>query len=75
MSESKVSTVQVGPGATGLLGLLFVYLKVTNQIDWSWLWVLSPFWIPLALFVGFLLCLLTIVGVAMGWDSIQNRRR
>lgn len=33
-------------GTTALL-LLFVGLKLTGQIDWSWWWVLSPFWITL----------------------------
>lgn len=33
----------------GVLGLIFITLKLTNFIDWSWLWVLSPFWIPLTL--------------------------
>lgn len=32
----------------GLLTLLFVYLKLTNQITWSWLWVVAPMWMPLA---------------------------
>ena len=27
------------------LTLLFIYLKMTSYIDWSWLWVLSPLWI------------------------------
>lgn len=29
---------------TDLLGLLFLALKLTNQIDWSWWWVTAPFW-------------------------------
>ena len=32
-----------------LLGILFVGLKLTNYIDWSWWWVTAPFWAPLAL--------------------------
>ena len=36
------------------LTLLFIYLKMTSQIDWSWLWVLSPLWID---FLGGLLVL------------------
>ena len=32
-----------------LLGVAFVILKLTGFIDWPWLWVLSPFWVPLAL--------------------------
>jgi len=27
------------------LGLLFIGLKLAGSIDWSWIWVLSPFWI------------------------------
>jgi len=29
--------------------LVFFVLKMTNYIDWSWIWVLSPLWIPFAL--------------------------
>jgi hypothetical protein len=29
-----------------LLLILFIGLKLTNHIDWSWWWVLSPLWIP-----------------------------
>ena len=35
----------------GLLGVLFVGLKLTGYITWSWLWVLSPFWIPAILYI------------------------
>ena len=34
---------------TTLLTVLFVGLKLTNYIDWSWWWVLSPLWIPVAI--------------------------
>jgi hypothetical protein len=32
-----------GVNITGLLGILFVGLKLTGYIDWSWWWVTSPF--------------------------------
>ena len=38
-----------------LLTLLFVALKLTGHIDWSWWWVLSPLWIvtaPVLLILG-----------------------
>ena len=44
-----------GSGFTGLLTVLFVGLKLTNVIAWSWWWVLSPLWIPLLLWIGFLI--------------------
>lgn len=33
----------------GVLTILFITLKLTNVIHWSWLWVLSPIWISWAL--------------------------
>lgn len=39
-----------GIGFVGLLTILFVGLKLTGYIDWSWWWVLSPIWIA-AIFV------------------------
>lgn len=46
--EVKSSTFPLA----GILGIVFIVLKLTGVIDWSWLWVLSPFWIPVALWVG-----------------------
>lgn len=34
-----------------LLLLLFIGLKLGNVIDWSWIWVLSPIWIPYAMII------------------------
>lgn len=34
-----------GVGFTALLTLLFIGLKLTGYITWSWVWVLSPMWI------------------------------
>jgi len=28
----------------GILGLIFITLKLTGVIAWSWWWVLAPFW-------------------------------
>lgn len=44
-----------GIGFLGALALIFITLKLTGYIDWSWWWVLSPLWIPLAAFVAFLI--------------------
>lgn len=34
-----------------MLGVAFVALKLCGEIDWNWLWVLSPFWIQAAFLV------------------------
>lgn len=41
-----------GVGFFGLLTLLFIGLKLTKVITWSWVWVLSPIWLPLAVLLA-----------------------
>ena len=40
-----------------ILTIIFITLKLTNNIDWSWVWVLSPLWIEFAL----ILCIVLII--------------
>lgn len=54
MSRNSSSSSSGGVGFMGLLAVLFIGLKLTGHIDWSWWWVLSPIWGPLALVVLFL---------------------
>ena len=56
---SKTSSSK-GIGFAGLLTIVFIVLKLTSTIDWSWWWVLSPVWIPLAFWV---VVILGIVGL------------
>ncbi len=64
MSSSSSSGNAGGIGLAGALGLLFIGLKLGGVIAWSWLWVLSPFWIPLAISAVILLVagVIAIVG-------------
>lgn len=41
---SKGNHTSGGIGFCGLLTILFVGLKLTGHISWSWLWVLAPLW-------------------------------
>jgi len=36
-----------GVGFFGVLAALFIGLKLTNYITWSWWWVLAPLWLPI----------------------------
>jgi hypothetical protein len=40
-----------GIGIGGLLTIIFIVLKLTGLISWSWWWVLSPIWISLLIFI------------------------
>lgn len=44
MRESS-NTSSGGIGFVGLLTIVFITLKLTGIIAWSWWWVLSPLWI------------------------------
>lgn len=57
-----------GIGILGLLGIVFVTLKLTGVIDWSWWWVTLPFWGGLAL-------ALAIYGIASGIEASKRERR
>lgn len=52
--------VGVRIGFCGFFGLLFVGLRLGRLIDWSWWWVLSPFWIGPAIVVTILVLVATV---------------
>ena len=47
----------LGIGFPGLLALIFITLKLTGHIDWSWWWVLAPLWGSVALALFVVLCI------------------
>lgn len=58
-----------------ILGLIFITLKLTGYISWSWLWVLAPFWMPITLIL--LVFLLFLLGgmVVIFFNTLFNNRR
>lgn len=61
--SSTSKTTNGGIGFTGVLAILFIGLKLTGVIQWSWLWVLSPLWLPWAvvLVVAFFIFLTALI--------------
>ncbi len=53
----------------GLLTIVFITLKLTNVITWSWWWVLLPLWGPMA----FMLSLGIIVLIGLGVLSLMRK--
>lgn len=52
-----------GVGTSGLLGVAFVVLKLTGYINWSWLWVTAPFWIPILVILVLLFVMVLIKSI------------
>jgi hypothetical protein len=51
-----------GISLSTILGVVFIILKLTGVISWSWVWVLAPFWIPLAL-VALIVAIIIIITI------------
>ena len=51
------TTVNTGMKFCDVLLIVFIVLKLCKVINWSWWWVLSPFWIPMCLYLIFFIIL------------------
>ena len=65
MSTNSNAASSGGIGFVGLLTIVFIALKLTGVIGWSWWWVLSPLWITPLIFLAILL-----VGLVV-WFSVE----
>jgi uncharacterized protein (DUF983 family) len=67
---------QTSSGGLGLgaLLVLFIGLKLTGHIDWSWWWVMSSVWIPLAIFVVLAIVFALGAGTLKLLDGRSSRR-
>ena len=63
MTKSTTSNSTVSLGFLEFLALIFITLKLTGYIGWSWWWVLAPLWGQVVIFV---VALLFIVVYAVG---------
>ena len=58
---------QSSESGIGFLFILFLILKLTGVINWSWWWVTSPLWIPFALAfsLGFVVIIIAIIALLL----------
>lgn len=66
--SKKVGYTSGGIGFCGTLFIVFFVLKVLNLLDWSWVWIFAPLWIPVALVI-LLLIIALIVAAFSGEDD------
>jgi hypothetical protein len=72
MQNNKI-VLSVAPSFTTMLAILFIALKLTEVIQWSWLWVLAPIWLPLAsVFSCVGLVGLIIIGLALMASPVKK---
>lgn len=74
MAEKQAPTVTIpGLGLAPMLTVLFVGLKLTGHIDWSWVWVWSPMWITALIALAFLAAL-TLLAVFVAANETKGGR-
>lgn len=56
-----------GIGFLGILQIVFIVLKLTEEVDWSWWWVLSP-----SIFGAIVVLILLLGGVVFAYRHIKN---
>lgn len=66
MSDSS-SASGGGIGLFGMMFILFLGLKLTGHIDWSWWWVTAPLW------GGFLFIIFMLLGFLAVAFWLDNR--
>jgi len=60
-----------GSNFAELLLLMFIYLKLTGQIDWSWWYVMSP----LVLILGILIISMSFLGGITYFENRAKKRK
>lgn len=63
---ADINIINISGGFLGTLTIVFIVLKLTHNIEWSWWWVLSPLWIPLLLVIVILL--FTYISYLIWWQ-------
>tara|TARA_Y100000310_G_C20677149_1_gene813740 strand:- start:568 stop:759 length:192 start_codon:yes stop_codon:yes gene_type:complete len=56
--KEKETAASGGIGLSWILFIVFLILKLTGEIAWSWVWIFAPLWIPVAIAIVFVIFLL-----------------
>ena len=69
MSDKKQSG---GISVCGGVTLIFVVLKCLHIIDWKWIWVLSPIWLPTVAIILICFIYISLHGGNNGKEESNN---
>ena len=58
--SDKNQTNLIDSSLPTLLFIVFLILKLIGNIDWSWWWVTSPLWIPIAVALAFIVLVMIL---------------
>jgi hypothetical protein len=67
MSDKQTTSGGIGIGM--VLFLIFMTLKLTGHITWSWWWVTAPLWIPISAVI-----LIMGIAVLIAFIAYKNKK-
>lgn len=65
---SDKNSTRGGIGIGMVLFVVFLVLKLTGNIDWSWWWVTAPLWGPITFVIVFAIVVFVIATIFKGND-------
>ena len=72
--SDNASSGSSGLGLPMVLFLIFLVLKLCDVIAWSWWWVSSPLWIPVALLIVILILAAIWAGIYSMFGTPTSKR-
>ena len=75
MNDNNKSSGSSGGIFGTLLAVAFIVLKVTHLIDWPWVWVLAPIWIPVGIVLAAIVVVLIVVLTKEALRALERRNR
>lgn len=75
MNDNNKSSGSSGGIFWTLLVVAFIVLKATHLIDWPWVWVLAPIWIPVGIVLAAIVIVLIVVLTKEALRALERRRR
>lgn len=75
---SSDGTTYTGTSIGFVLFIVFLVLKLTGTIDWSWFWVIFPLWAGIGLvlvILGIIVLIMLIIGSISGISDLRSVKR
>lgn len=74
MNNKTITTlIALAIPVLALTFLTFLVLRLAGVVDWSYLWVFSPLWGPIALYILFLAAVVLVALIASLTDIIRKK--
>ena len=67
--------VDVNTGALffELMFLMFLGLKISGAIDWAWIWIFAPLWVPVVIALCIVGVMFVVLAITAGAESKKNK--